>query len=153
MFNVDTGFGQSNNNNAFGSIGTASRPNVPRAVTIRLLTRTACEKLTARSPLNQNLGYHVNDVLREVQAMKPLHEAPVSAMEMIEICDTEGNSQNGGGSFSSRKDQVGNILINYEPGRNTSISARGAGDIGSPIVGGALPAIGGQRPFQQPGGF
>ena len=123
-------------------------------MTIRILVRTACEKLTARSPINQNIGWHrADDILREVQLMKPAHEALVPMMEMIEICDTEGNTQNGGGSFTIRnQDQVG-FLIRFEPGRNLSMSARGAGDIGSPIIGGAMPAIGGQRPFQQPGGF
>lgn len=85
--------------------------------------------------------------------MKPGHEAPVSMPEMLDICDTEGNGQNGGGSFTTHlEDQVG-LLIKFDSGRNTSIS-RGVGDIGSPIAGGgAMPIIGGQRPFQQPGGF
>ena len=87
--------------------------------------------------------------------MKPAHEGSVHMLEMLEICDTEGNGQNGGGSFFTRQtDDQGGFLIKYEMGRNTSISGRGAGDIGSPMIGGsAIPAIGGQRPFQQPGGF
>ena len=85
--------------------------------------------------------------------MKPGHEAPVPMIEMLEICDTEGNGQNGGGSFSTTPPDQGPILIRYDPGRTGSTSGRGAGDIGSPIVGGAMPAFGGQRPFQQPGRF
>ena len=149
------GFGRPNNGNGFGSLGGSSRPAGSRAVTIRLLVCQACEKLTARTPINQNLGWHrADDVLREVQMMKPSHEAPVQMLEMLEICDTEGNGQNGGGSFMTRgEDQVG-LLIRFDPGQNTSMSGRGVGDIGSPIVGGTpMPVIGGQRPFQQPGGF
>lgn len=86
--------------------------------------------------------------------MKPAHELPVHMREMLEISDTEGNGQNGGGSFLTQAEEQVGLLIKFESGRNTSLSGRGAGDIGSPIVGGgAIPAIGGQRPFQQPGGF
>ena len=77
--------------------------------------------------------------------MKPGHEPPVHMLEMLDICDTEGNSQNGGGSFVTRADDQVGLLIRFDPGHNASISGRGAGDIGSPIIG--------QRPFQQPGGF
>ncbi len=153
---IPKGFGRTNNNGGFGPIGISSRPTGSRAVTIRILVRTACEKLTARSPINQNLAWHhADDVLREVQVMKPGHEAPIQMMEMLGICDTEGNGQNGGGSFITRgTDDPNSLLIRFDPGRNTSMSGRGAGDIGSPIVGSsAMPAIGGQRPFQQPGGF
>lgn len=85
--------------------------------------------------------------------MKPGHEAPIGMQEMLDICDTEGNGQNGGGSFAIHsEDQVG-LLIKFNFGRDTSIS-KGVGDIGSPIVsGGPMPIIGGQRAFQQPGGF
>ena len=86
--------------------------------------------------------------------MKSLHEASVHMMEMLEICDTEGNGQNGGGSFMTRPDEQVGLLIRFDSGQNIPLGGRGAGDIGSPIVGGsAIPAIGGQRPFQQPGGF
>ena len=72
-------------------------------------------------------------------------------LEMLDICDTEGNSQNGGGSFSKVQDDPMGPLIKFDPGRNMSMSGRGPGDIGSPIVGGG--GMIGQRPFQQPGGF
>ncbi len=85
--------------------------------------------------------------------MKPGHEAPVSMQEMLDICDTEGNGQNGGGSFTMHSEDHMGLLIRFDSGPNTSIS-RGAGDIGSPIVGGsAMPVLGGQRAFQQPGGI
>lgn len=84
--------------------------------------------------------------------MNPAQEKPVHMGQMLEVCDREGNSQNGGGSFAHYQDHSGIHLIRFEPGRNLSMSGR-IGDIGSPIVGGAMPAIGAQRPFQQPGGF
>lgn len=121
-------------------------------MTIRLLVSTACDKLTSRAPPSQNSGWHrADDVLREIQVMKSGHEAPVSMQEMLDICDTEGNGQNGGGSFSIHSDEHVGLLIKFDSGRNDSFS-RGVGDIGSPI-GGPMPIIGGQRAFQQPGGF
>lgn len=86
---------------------------------------------------------------------RPGHEAPIQMMEMLDICDTEGNTQNGGGSFFKvPEDQGHSVMIRFDPARNTSMSGRGAGEIGSPIVGGGIiPTIGGQRPFQQPGGL
>ena len=106
--------------------------------------------MASRAP-NQNAWHRAEDVHREVLIANPApaHEAQVSMQEMLEICDTEGNTTNGGGSFSTIQDQ-GGLFIKYEAGRNASLSGRGApGDIGSPIIGGgAMPAMGGQRPFQ-----
>ena len=148
------GFGRPTNSNAFGSIGSASRANPSRAATIRMAVRTACEKMDGR-PLNGQASswLRAEDLLREVQSMKPAHEAPINSLEMFEICDMPGNIQNGEGSFTRLQDPSG-CIIRYEPGRNSSISGSGrAVDVGSPIVGGAMPAIGGQRIFQQPGAF
>ena len=93
-----------------------------------------------------------DDLLREVQLMKPTHEAPTNSAEMLEICDMPGNTHNGDGSFTRLQDPLG-WIIRYEPGRKSSIggSERGAFDIGSPTTGGTMPSIGGQRLFQQPG--
>lgn len=149
-----TGFGRPSNSNAFGSIGSTSRTNPSRAATIRIAIRTVCEKMDGR-PLNgQGSGWlRAEDLLHEVQSMKPAHEAPINSLEMFEICDIPGNIQNGDGSFTRLQDPSG-WIIRYEPGRNSSISGSGrAIDIGSPVVGGAMPTIGGQRPFQQPGAF
>lgn len=115
--------------------------------------RTACEKMDSR-PLNgQGSGWlRAEDLLHEVQLVKPAHEAPINLLEMLEICDMPGNIQNGDGSFTRLQDPSG-WIIRYEP-RNSTISGSGrALDIGSPIGGGAIPTIGGQRLFQQPGAF
>ena len=147
-----TGFGRSNNTSTFGSIGSSSRTNPSRAATIRLAVRTACEKLDGRSLNGQAYGWlRAEDLLHEVQLMKPAHEAPINSLEMLEICDMPGNIQNGDGSFARVQDASG-WIIKYEPGRNLSISGSGrATDVGTPIGGG--PISGGQRLFQQPGAF
>lgn len=148
------GFGRPNNSNAFGSIGSASRTNPSRAATIRMAVRAACEKMDGRPVNGQTSGWlRAEDLLREVQLMKPAHEAHINSLEMLEICDMPGNTHNGDGSFTRLQDPSG-WIIRYEPGRNSSISGSGrAVEMGSPIVGGAMPTIGGQRLFQQSGAF
>ncbi|KAL8680675.1 MAG: hypothetical protein Q9186_003160 [Xanthomendoza sp. 1 TL-2023] len=142
------------NNNAFGIIGSASRPNASRAVTIRLLVCQACNKLTASQPSSHRSGFHpVDAVLRQVHMMKPSSEGAISLQEMLDICDTEGNNQNGGGSFTTENQEDAGVFVKFESGRNPSISMRGApGDIGSPIQGSAFAGFAGPRPFQQAGG-
>lgn len=144
------------NNNAFGMIGSANRPNTSRAVTIRLLVCQACNKLSASQTSSHRTGFHpVDAVLRQVELMKPASEGTITLQEMLDICDTEGNNQNGGGSFIIESQGDTGTFVKFESGRNTSMSTRGGvpGDIGSPISGGAFPGFGGLRPFQQPGGL
>jgi len=103
----------------------------------------------------------VETVLRQVEMMKPANEGSVPMQEMLDICDTEGNSQNGGGSFVIENHEPNGIFVKFEPGRNTSMSMSGGvgpGDIGSPVPGGAMAAFGGGRGFSQgnimaPSGF
>lgn len=85
--------------------------------------------------------------------MKPANEGTITLQEMLDICDTEGNNQNGGGSFAIDSQGDTGTFVKFESGRNTSMSTRGGvpGDIGSPIPGSAFPGFGGLRPFQQPG--
>ena len=101
--------------------------------------------------MGQNSAWHrADDVHREILQVNP----QVHMQEMLEICDTEGNEHNGNGTFFTSQDHTGCPFIKFDPGRNASIGgSRAPGDIGSPIIGGAMPAIGGQRPFQQSGGF
>ncbi|KAL8797947.1 MAG: hypothetical protein Q9182_007093 [Xanthomendoza sp. 2 TL-2023] len=135
------------NSNAFGIIGSASRPNAPRAVTLRLLVCQACNKLTASQPSSHRSGFHpVDAVLRQVHMMKPASEGAISLQDMLDICDTEGNNQNGGGSFTTENQGDAGTFVKFESGPNPSISTRGApGDIGSPIQGSAFAGFGGPR--------
>ncbi len=142
-------------NGAFGNVAM-NRQNASRAVTIRHLICQACNKVSANPPATSKNGFHSAEVvLRQIELMKPANEGLIALREMMDICDTEGNSQNGGGSFTVTREQTGDF-IRFEAGRNTSVSMRGGvpGDIGSPIPGGAMPVFGGARqPFQHPGGI
>ena len=144
-------------NNAFGVIGGSNRPNASRPVMIRMLVCQACKQMTISSPLHGSNGFHsVEAVLHQVEQMKPGNETPIQLKEMLDICDTEGNIQNGGGSFIIQTHEPGGTFVKFEAGgnlNNVSRSGGGPGDIGSPVQqsGSLMAAFGGPRPFQAPG--
>jgi hypothetical protein len=124
--------------NAFGIIGggvhATHRPHASRPVAIRLMVAEACKKLSA-SPGTSTDGYHpAQFLLRQIEQMKPPHEPVVTLNEMLEICDTEGNAQNGGGSFVVRNDGFQGQSVKFEPARASAGQKRPVGDIGSPIA-------------------
>lgn len=123
--------------NAFGIIGggmhATHRPHASRPVAIRLMAAEACRELSA-TPGTANDGFHpAQFLLHQIEQMTPPHEPVISLNEMLEICDTEGNSQNGGGSFVVRTDSFQGQSVKFEPGNDIG-SMRPVGDIGSPIV-------------------
>ncbi|KAJ5167931.1 Stress response protein n.t1.c1, partial [Penicillium canariense] len=136
-----TGSGWSHN--AFAA-GGHHRPHTSRPVTIRLLVIQACKHLNTMSPSLGSGGYHdVNLVLGQVEQLRSSSEPAISLDEMLEICDTEGSPQNGGGSFSI-KDEGQGQSVKFEPDTNSAVAGhRGSivpGDIGSPIPGNSNPA-------------
>lgn len=115
-----------------------------RAVTIRLLMIQACKQLNSLGPQLGSGAYHdVNIVLNQVQQLRSLSEPTISLDEMMDICDTEGNHQNGGGSFTTKEDASGRY-VKFEPDTNSTVAGpRGSivpGDIGSPVPGNSYPA-------------
>ncbi|RHZ74436.1 Stress response protein nst1 [Aspergillus turcosus] len=141
-----TGHASGWSNNAFGS-GGHHRAHTSRPVAIRLLVIQACKQLNSMSPFKGADGYHdVNLVLRQVEQLRPPNEPSISLKEMLDICDTEGNTQNGGGTFSTKKDETGEF-VKFEPDNNSAASGhRGSivpGEIGSPVPSSSLPAFGG----------
>ncbi|PWY92516.1 hypothetical protein BO70DRAFT_425205 [Aspergillus heteromorphus CBS 117.55] len=141
-----TGPGSGWSTNAFAP-GGHHRAHTSRPVTIRLLVIQACKQLNAMSPSKGGGGYHdVNVVLRQVDQLRPPGEPSISLKELLVICDTEGNTQNGGGTFSIRSDETGEF-VKFEPDTNSASSGhRGSivpGEIGSPVPSSSLPAFGG----------
>ncbi|KAL4780218.1 salt tolerance down-regulator-domain-containing protein [Aspergillus varians] len=135
-----------NNNNAFGA-GVHHRAHTSRPVAIRLLVIQACKQLSTMGPSKGTDGYHdVNTVLRQVEQLRPPNEPSISLKEMLDICDTEGSAQNGGGSFSIKSNQTGE-LVKFESDTNSATTGhRGSivpGEIGSPITGSTIPVLGG----------
>jgi hypothetical protein len=158
--NNNAGFGT---NGAFGPMGVGTqlpmqmqRPSIfggqSRPLTIRLAICQACKQLGANNPSAD--GFHdINAILRQMTALQP----PPSHPELEAICETEGDSQNGGGELSARKSASGGevIAIKWTPdngtpndqGRNSHADL---GEIGSPMPSRRSPAgIG----FERPGGF
>jgi hypothetical protein len=103
----------------------------------------ACKKLEGSSPD----GYA--DINAIIDYLNSSGEGHVSEREILDICETEGNSQNGGGSFDVRKDSNNRYSIRHEIDLPSSHRPVGApGEIGSPIVG-----AGGISRFPGPPGF
>lgn len=131
-------------NNAF-TAGAHHRPHTSRPVTIRLLVIQACKHLNSMTSPQKGVGsYHdVNLVLGQVEQLRSSSEPPISLDEMLDICDTEGSPQNGGGSFSTKETPNGQS-VRFEPDPNSAVSGhRGSivpGDIGSPIPSNSHPA-------------
>lgn len=129
-------------NNAFGSIGgmhsLSTRSNASRPFAIRNLLAQACRQLST-TPGSAGDGFiPVSNVLRQVEAVKSSGDPPVNMEEMLAYCETEGNAQNGGGSFEIRNDGNRGPFVKFSS--DASPGGRGAGDIGSPIVPHGLPA-------------
>jgi hypothetical protein len=131
-------------NNAF-TAGGHHRPHTSRPVTVRLLVIQACKHLSNMMSPRKGAGtfHDMNLVLAQVENLRPLGEPSISLDEMLDICDTEGSPQNGGGSFSIKEDQEGRY-VRFEPDPNSAASGhRGSivpGDIGSPIPSNSHPA-------------
>jgi hypothetical protein len=136
------------NANTFGVIGGASRPGTSRPVTVRLMVCQACKQLTA-SKKNGETFHEVNTVLRQVEQIRPANEAPVQMRELLDICETEGDAQNGGGFFAIQKDAQCRTFVKHEVDESISGSGGRAniapGEIGSPVPGSSVPVF---RPFQ-----
>ncbi|KAJ5539858.1 hypothetical protein N7513_008190 [Penicillium frequentans] len=154
-----SGWPQQLKHNIFAPPTAHHRPHTSRPVLIRLLVIQACKTLNTHSPRPGSGGYHnVNLVLIQVELLRPPNEPTIKLDEMLEICDTEGNTQNGGGSFSIKEDANGQH-VKFEPDTNSASGHRGSivpGDIGSPVPGNSHPA--GQfgiapRPYHPPAGL
>ncbi|KAJ5382689.1 Stress response protein NST1 [Penicillium concentricum] len=131
-------------NNAF-SAGGHHRPHTSRPVTIRLLVIQACKQLNSMTSPQKGPGsfHDVNLVLGQVEQLRNAGEPTISLDEMLDICDTEGSPQNGGGSFTIKEGPSGKS-VRFEPDPNSAVSGhRGSivpGDIGSPIPSNSHPA-------------
>ncbi|CAD6446722.1 2d150ccf-d702-4181-87ea-72db8da9a262 [Sclerotinia trifoliorum] len=138
-----------NMNNSFG-MPPYFRPSQPRSVAVRLMICMACQNLQTSTP---DGWLDIDSIKNEVALLNPPREEPVSERELLDICDTEGNQMNGGGTFEIRHSN-GKSQIHYVSDSTPhDFRAVGApGEIGSPISGGASrnPGPPGRAPI---GGF
>jgi hypothetical protein len=141
------GGGFFNSSNApFGAVGGAStlRPSQPhgRSVTVRLMLCRVCKSLEGSGPD----GF--TDINSIIDYINSSGEGPVSEKEILDICETEGNHLNGGGSFDIRRDGSNRCSIRHENDLPPQRPVGAPGEIGSPIVG-----AGGMSRFPGPPGF
>lgn len=128
------GWGAPHNN--FSPIGSANlpRPSQPRSVAVRLGMYRACKNLESST----SDGYADINMIRD-QIDHMFADQPVSEKELLDICDTEGNSVNGGGIFDVRLDEKGQTSIRFMKSTPPPHRPLGApGEIGSPIGGAIL---------------
>lgn len=123
----------------FGSVsGIPTRPSQPRSVAVRLMLCRACKILEGSTPDN---FYPINAVREQINRFYASPNEAVSDKELLDLCETEGNPNNGGGFFDVRNERDGRILIRYEPDAGPTQRPVGApGDIGSPIATNVTPA-------------
>ncbi len=112
---------------------------------VRLLVCEACRRLTTRITTPDGFQ-RLEDVFAAVATLKPQAEPDIWPKEVMEICETEGNAQNGGGTLVTTERPGAGWFLKFEHDKIPAIG-RAPGDIGSPIVGGAMPFGGGHRGF------
>lgn len=142
----------------FGAIGIPGRAPA-RPITLRLLACQACRQLNASNPVKNGGGgfHHVDQIVRLVDQLRPANEPVVNKNELLEILETEGNGQNGGGNFAFQSHPQQGTFVKYEFDPMGSYAPRAAvhgapGQIGSPVGTASLPFGRGFAP-PTPSGF
>ncbi|KAI2628408.1 hypothetical protein GGS21DRAFT_242527 [Xylaria nigripes] len=130
-------------NQAFGVPSHVTRAAPPRSVFVRQLLIRACKELDKYAA--DATGYIDLSILKgHVDSITPSPPESIRETELLEICETEGNPQNGGGSFDIRRDKNDRIAVRFDKGagsRHASFprTVGAPGEIGSPIVGAGIP--------------
>jgi hypothetical protein len=132
-------------NGSFGIGPQPVRTNQPRGVAVRLSICRACKNLEGST---SDGFYDANIVKDQLAHLTAPGETPVTIQELLDICETEGNAVNGGGSFDIRSDGNGQFSIRHEADLpNSQRPTEVPGEIGSPIVGnGGISRFGGPPP-------
>jgi hypothetical protein len=135
---------------AFNMQGGLGRPNQPRSVAIRQMLCRICKEMAdaeAQSPDTRSDmcrdGYASLEAIKAQMDMQNPGEG-ISEHELLNMCDTEGNSSNGGGSFDVRRQAGGSVSIRWESGGGGDTYGQplmqrpvgaGSGEVRSPKVG------------------
>lgn len=124
-----------------------SRSHLPRPIAVRLMLVDACRQLSMAG----ETFHSVQHVLRQMEMLKAPGEPSVPMEEMLSICETEGNAQNGGGSFEVMIDKHRGQVIKFT--EDNALPRGSVGDIGSPLPGHShtTPFPIGQQSFGPPG--
>ena len=115
----------------------------PRSITVRQMLVQTCKDL-ANHAADQN-GYILLSAIKDhVDSITPPDWDPVVEQDLLDMCETEGNAQNGGGSFETRRDDRGRMSIRFDPNINLAPTqvprnVGAPGEIKSPAIGSARP--------------
>ena len=143
----------SSGSNAFSNMPSMGRQSRP--VSIRLLICQACKMLSNNNPegLPSGFGYHsIHEVMSRIEHIHP-ESGSIPLSEFLAICETEGSGANGGGTLVVQEERSRGTCVKWIPdtlpGNARMVGGPGhAGEIGSPIVGSAMPfGSGGGRGF------
>jgi hypothetical protein len=122
-------------NSSFGAVGGSQnmRSSQPhgRSVAVRLALCRACKHFDGSTPD----GWIELELIKDQVNYMAFEEGLVSEKELLDICETEGNAVNGGGSFEVRKDENDHFSIRYENDLAHHRPLGAPGQIGSPVVG------------------
>ncbi|KAK6067343.1 stress response protein NST1 [Seiridium cupressi] len=125
-------------NSTFGAPPPVVR--LSRPVTVRLMLVKACKDLENHATDAEGF-IDISVVKGHVDSINTSDS--VSEIELLGMCETEGNPQNGDGSFDIRHEKSGKTSIRYDPtGGTPSMMPRNVGapgQVGSPIVGSSGP--------------
>ncbi len=119
----------------FGAQGPIGRPSQPRSVAVRLMLCRACEEATAEGATTEDGFVPLETIKGKVDMFL---KGDIPDEELLILCDTEGNDNNGGGSFDTRTDSSSNTQVRWvsttgpgvQPFLHRAVGA--PGEIGSP---------------------
>lgn len=105
----------------FGGQGVVDRPIEPRSVAVRKMLRRACEELADAEGNKIEGAAEADNAFIPLERIKTQvemfnHGFPVDEKELLDICETEGNEVNGGGSFDVRDGDQGSKSIRFVSG-------------------------------------
>lgn len=121
---------------------------ISRPVWVRRSMCAACRSLSVINPSNE--GFHqLDDIVAAIESTRPQHEPRLEYDEVLAMCETEGDSTNGGGSFTVRQQAPARPLIRFE---EMSGGGRRVGEIGSPLLSDSTPVFGGSPTSAQSAG-
>ncbi|KND87517.1 Stress response protein nst1 [Tolypocladium ophioglossoides CBS 100239] len=121
-------------------LGSIRASTQPRHVAVRSMLCQACKDLSSTSSADTDGYIDLGTVKSQIESQTG--DPSIMEQDLLNLCDTEGNSSNGGGTFEVRRESGGTSqhAIRWVPdlsdGLNPHFRAVGApGEIGSPLAG------------------
>ncbi|GAB0132290.1 hypothetical protein EsDP_00000731 [Epichloe bromicola] len=125
---VPPGFGLGSPIPALGSIRTSSQP---RHVTVRLMLCQACKDLAGSGNSDADGYIDLGAIKSQIEAQSG--DGSITEEDLLNLCDTEGSSSNGGGTFDVKRSSSGpsKALIRWAPDPSDG-SGQGYRALGAP---------------------